>query len=102
MSREPLVSDVERALLSLAKEATEWETITWLASVYECFDGGDFDIEDFSKLRWRLDVLRDKLPHTDFVFLLLACQRVLDSERTRERNGVKSCGNLARNESHVR
>jgi hypothetical protein len=95
VSVEPRVAHVEAELLRLAKTAPDWETVRWLSWVGDCFDGGDFDIEDFGNLRYRLDVLRDR--GVDIGYLVDLCQMVLDTSRTRERNGAFHCGNLRQN-----
>lgn len=113
MSYDPLVTEVEVELLRLAKEeAKDWEVVRWLGWVGDCFDGGDFAVEEFNNLRWRLNVVRVLLGERRIPILgtetegtkgwvadplIAACQRVLDGPRAIERagfEGFKDCGNL--------
>jgi hypothetical protein len=94
MRVEPLVANVEARLLDLANAAESWEVVRWLSWVGDCFDGGDFEVEDFGNLRWRLEVLRGLVGEEATDPLIDACQAVLDTERTRRRNEVMHCGRL--------
>jgi len=98
MSYDPLVREVESELLHLAqREAEDWETVRWLGWVSDCFDGGDYDPEKFGDLRYRLDVLRDRISPKRVERLITICQRVIDGPRAQQRGEWgkwKSLGNL--------